>query len=54
MSRARVAVSSADRFDAHDKAFQFFKGQCTRGIYDKTAVNAIYVGKERQFNRRFL
>ena len=43
-------------FDAHDKAFQFFKGQCTRGIYDnmKTAVDAIYVGKERQFNRRFL
>jgi hypothetical protein len=40
----------------HDKAFQFFRGQCTRGIYDnmKTAVDAIYVGKERAFNRRFL
>ena len=42
-------------FDAHDKAFAFFKGQATRGIYDnmKTAVDAIYVGKDRKFNRRF-
>jgi transposase len=42
-------------FDAHDQAFAFFKGSCRRGIYDnmKTAVDAIYVGKERQFNRRF-
>lgn len=21
-------------FDAHDKAFVFFRGACTRGIYD--------------------
>lgn len=43
-------------FDAHEKAFQFFKGACQRGIYDnmKTAVDAVFVGKERQFNRRFL
>jgi transposase len=43
-------------FDAHDKAFAFFKGVCQRGIYDnmKTAVDAVFVGKERQFNRRFL
>ena len=29
-------------FDAHDRAFAFFKGACTRGIYDnmKTAVEA--------------
>jgi len=42
-------------FDAHDRAFAFFKGACTRGIYDnmKTAVDAIFVGKERQYNRRF-
>jgi hypothetical protein len=28
-------------FDAHDRAFAFFKGACARGIYDnvKTAVN---------------
>ncbi|HEX2972590.1 MAG TPA: IS21 family transposase [Tepidisphaeraceae bacterium] len=43
-------------FDAHDRAFAFFKGCCTRGIYDnmKTAVDAIFVGKERAYNRRFL
>ena len=33
-----------------------FRGTCTRGIYDnmKTAVETVFVGKERQFNRRFL
>ena len=43
-------------FDAHDKAFQFYGGICRRGIYDnmKTAVEAIFVGKARQYNRRFL
>ena len=43
-------------FDAHDKAFQFYGGVCRRGIYDnmKTAVEAILVGKARQYNRRFL
>ncbi len=43
-------------FDAHDRAFAFFKGACRRGIYDnmKTAVEAIYAGKERLYNRRFL
>jgi len=42
-------------FDAHARAFSFFKGACTRGIYDnmKTAVETIFVGKERKFNRRF-
>ena len=50
-------------FDAHDRAFVFFKGACTKGIYDnmKTAVDAIFVGKaatlrrgkERAYNRRF-
>jgi transposase len=43
-------------FDAHDRAFAFFKGACTRGIYDnmKTAVETIFVGRERAYNRRFL
>ena len=43
-------------FDAHDRAFAFFKGACTRGIYDnmKTAVDTILVGRERAYNRRFL
>ena len=43
-------------FDAHERAFAFFKGACQRGIYDnmKTAVDAVFVGKERAFNRRFM
>ena len=43
-------------FDAHDRAFALFKGTCGRGIYDnmKTAVETIFVGKERLYNRRFL
>ena len=43
-------------FDAHDRAFAFFKGVCTRGIYDnmKTAVETIFAGKDRLYNRRFL
>jgi hypothetical protein len=43
-------------FDAHANGFAFFKGACTRGIYDnmKTAVETVFLGKERQFNRRFL
>jgi hypothetical protein len=43
-------------FDAHDRAFAFFKGACQRGIYDnmKTAVDAVFVGKARAYNRRFL
>jgi len=43
-------------FDAHERAFAFFKGACTRGIYDnmKTAVETVFVGKDRQYNCRFL
>src|SRR6202166_1123720 len=43
-------------FDAHDRAFALFKGTCGRGIYDnmKTAVDTIFVGKDRLYNRRFL
>src|SRR6187399_761152 len=43
-------------FDAHDRAFALFKGACGRGIYDnmKTAVETIFAGKERLYNRRFL
>ena len=54
--RAYLREAQEMVFDAHDRAFAFFKGQCVRGIYDnmKTAVDAIYVGRERQFNRRFL
>jgi transposase len=43
-------------FDAHDKAFAFYGGVCRRGIYDnmKTAVETIFAGKAREYNRRFL
>jgi transposase len=42
--------------DAHIEAFKFFGGVPKRMVYDnlKTVVDAIFVGKERQFNRRFL
>jgi transposase len=43
-------------FHAHERAFAFFRGACERGIYDnmRTAVDAVFLGKERIFNRRFL
>lgn len=43
-------------FDAHLRAFEFFGGVPKRMVYDnlKTVVEAVFVGKERQFNRRFL
>jgi hypothetical protein len=55
-ARAYMRESQEMVFDAHDKAFDFFRGTCTRGIYDnmKTAVEAVFVGKERVYNRRFL
>ena len=54
--RAYPRESQEMVFDAHDRAFAFFKGTCTRGIYDnmKTAVETIFVGRERAYNRRFL
>ncbi len=53
--RAYPRESQEMVFDAHDRAFAFFGGACQRGIYDnmKTAVDAIFVGRERQYNRRF-
>jgi hypothetical protein len=43
-------------FDAHARAFAFLGGVPRRGIYDnlKPAVDAIVVGKQRRYNRRFL
>jgi len=42
--------------DAHNRAFAFFGGVPLRMVYDnlKTVVDAVFVGKERKFNRRFL
>jgi len=47
--RAYPRESQEMVFDAHARAFTFFKGACTRGIYDnmKTAVETVFVGKER-------
>jgi transposase len=54
--RAYPRESQEMVFDAHARAFEFYKGACTRGIYDnmKTAVETVFIGKDRQFNRRFL
>ena len=53
--RAYPRESQEMVFDAHDRAFAFFRGACTRGIYDnmKTAVDAIFIGRDRRYNRRF-
>lgn len=42
--------------DAHNRAFAFYGGVPKQLVYDnlKTVVDCIYVGKERQFNRRFM
>ena len=43
-------------FGAHHRAFVFFREAFTKGIYHnkKTAVDAIFVGKDRAYSRRFL
>jgi hypothetical protein len=41
-------------FDAHDRAFAFSKVRASVVSTMKTAVETIFVGKERQYNRRFL
>ena len=43
-------------FEAHERSFRLFGGVCRRGIYDnmKTAVQTVFVGKARTYNRRFL
>ena len=53
--RAYMREAQEMVFDAHEKAFAFFKGVPTRGIYDnmKTAIETVFIGKDRKFNRRF-
>jgi transposase len=43
-------------FDAHNRAFALFGGVPLRMVYDnlKAVVEAIFIGKERLFNRRFM
>lgn len=55
--RAYTRETQEMLFDAHDKAFIFFGGLTSRGIYDnmKTAVDKVFVSKgDRQFNQHFL
>ena len=63
LCHSRMAFVRADPRETQDRcstptsgAFAFFKGACGRGVYDnmKTAVETIFVGKDRQHNRRFL
>ena len=56
LARAYPRETQEMVFDAHERAFAFFRGASSRGIYDnmKTAVETIFVGKDRQYNRRFL
>jgi transposase len=56
LARAYPRETQEMVFDAHERAFAFFRGACSRGIYDnmKTAVETIFIGKDRQYNRRFL
>ena len=53
--RAYPRQSQEMVFDAHDRAFAFYRGTCQRGIYDNmcTAVDVLLIRRERQFNRRF-
>jgi transposase len=55
-ARAHPRETQEMVFDAHERTLAFFRAACTRGIYDnmKMAVEAVFVGKDRQYNRRFL
>jgi hypothetical protein len=53
---ANMRESQEIVFDAHDRALAFFNRASMRGIYNnmKTAVEAVFTGKERHYSRRFL
>ena len=53
--RAHPRESQEMVFDAHDRALAFSPDACTREICDtlKTAVQALFVSKERAYTRRF-
>lgn len=54
--RAYLRETQEMLFDAHYQAFLFFGGIPLRGIYDnmKTAIDTVFIGKERKFNQRFI
>jgi transposase len=39
-------------FDAHNRAFAFFKGTCTRGIYDNMKTAGRKAQRHKGFRRR--
>ena len=49
-ARAYMRESQEMVFDAHDRAFAFFRGTCTRGIYDSETLFAI--GSRTMVERR--
>ena len=54
-ARARLSARDAgDGFRRPRAGVRVLQGACSRGIYDnmKTAVETIFVGKDRQYNRR--
>jgi transposase len=54
--RAYPRESQEMVLDAHIRGFAFLGGVCLRGIYDNmaTAVDVVFTGRDRQYNRRFL
>jgi transposase len=50
-ARAYMRESQEMVFDAHDRAFAFFKGTCTRGIYDSEAWPPWVRGQAEQRRR---
>jgi len=53
--RAHFRETQEMVFDAHDRAFAFYGGvSAAGGIYDntKTAVETVFVGRAREYNRR--
>jgi len=54
----RAAFAAPRRVDVEHTTGHslFYRGACARGIYDnmKTAVETVFVGKDRAFKRRFL
>ena len=51
LCHSRMMFVRAYPRESQEVVFAFFKGACTRGIYDnmKTAVDTVFVGKERQY-----
>ncbi len=49
--RAYPRESQEMVFDAHDRAFAFFRGACTRGIYDNSGRMLAFAGRRPRWTR---